>query len=95
MTAVSNGAVGQALSMVTTDVQVELIGRESLTGVSTFADRMQAFRDQSPVAELRIDNVISHGKWCASNGRVRFVGGGIVAFNNLYTFNGHGKNAVL
>lgn len=93
--AVVSGSPDQALTMVTNDIQIEIVGRETLAGRATLSDRLQTARDRTPVQELEVLNVISHGKWCSSNGSIRFADNTRVGFNNMYTFSGHGKNALL
>ncbi|WP_314323020.1 hypothetical protein [Paenarthrobacter ilicis] len=93
--AVVSGSPDQALTMVTDDIQIQIVGRETLTGRASLSDRLQTARDRTPVQELEVLNVISHGKWCSSNGSIRFADNTRIGFNNLYTFSGHGKNALL
>ena len=89
----ASGDTEKALSMVADDVRIELVGREVHEGKSAFAEILR--RDDAAIDELEVHNILSHGDRCAANGVWYFADGGTVAFNSMYRFNGHGKNAVL
>ena len=93
--ALAHANIAVAMDMLADDVHVEIPGYESASGKQAVENLIVADSKRSKVSELVIDNILSHGDRCAANGLLKFEDGGLVAFCNIYVFNGHGKNAKL
>lgn len=95
LVALANDDLETALGMLEYDARLEIIGRDSFGGNEEIQDIITKEGGRSKVIKLEISKIISHGKHCAANGTMHFEDGGKVAFNNMYTFSSHSKNAKL
>lgn len=93
--AVVNRKVEKVLAMLTDDVRLEIVGRNTFSGKNEVKNVITKDGERSKVTQLEISHILSHGKRCAANGLMHFADGGKVAFNNIYTFSSHSKNAKL
>jgi limonene-1,2-epoxide hydrolase len=93
--ALANGELEAAINMVTDDVNVEIPGNASAKGKRETEELIRKDMERASVSELILENILSHGKYCATNGVLKFSDGGEVAFCNIYTFGSHSKNAKL
>lgn len=78
-------------SMLTDDVRVAIIGEETFNGRQSFVDSMNLFLDG--ISEITIDNIITHGVTAAVNGVITADNGDTHAFCEVFTFEGHTKDA--
>ena len=89
----ANGQIAAVIEMVTDDIALIIPGYKNAHGRAEVEELLTRDAARSKVSELIIDNILSHGDRCAANGTLRFEDGGVVAFCNVYRFNGHGKTA--
>lgn len=95
LTALANMEVEKAMDMLSEDAQLEIVGQKVYSGKEKIKDIIIKDGARSKLKKLEIATIISHGKICAANGVMDFKDGSNVAFNNMYTFSSHGKNAKL
>lgn len=85
--------IDTVMDMVTEDIRLELGGRSTYDGRGEVRKIIEEDGSRAKATELIIENILSHGNVCAANGIMIFDDGGKVAFNNMYAFDGFGKNA--
>jgi hypothetical protein len=83
------------MSMLSDDIILEIPGYKTASGKDSVEDLLLKDSQRSKVAELIMENIISHGNRGAANGKLKFTDGGVVAFSSVYTFSNHSKNAKL
>lgn len=80
-------------SMLTDDVRLAIIGEKTLDGRQSVVDSMDLFLDG--VSEITVDNIITHGDTAAVNGVITADSGDTHAFCEVFTFEGHSKDATI
>ena len=80
------------LARVTDDVRWEFVGSGVIEGTEDLAAELVA-ASRSTTRELVIENILSHGNRCATNGTIHYSDGAAVTFCDIYVFESHGKNA--
>lgn len=90
--AFASGDHDSVLQAVGDGVVWELVGQFRSEGKEAFARALEQ-RAGGPVAELAIDNIITHGRIASANGAITLSDGGRHGFCHVYQFSGHGKNA--
>ncbi len=93
--ALVNGDLGTALNMLSEDVDIDIPGYAKYKGKKEVEVQLQKNLKRSPVTELIIENMLSHGKHCVGNGSLKFVNNDHIAFCCVYTFSSHSKYAKL
>lgn len=93
LVAVADMDIDKAMGMLEDDVHLEIVGKSSFAGREKVKELFLKDGNRSGVQKLKIENILSHGKKCAANGTMQCEDDGKVAFNNIYTFSSHGKNA--
>lgn len=93
--ALANRDLERALDMVSADISLKILGYASADGKAEVEQLLRKDMDRAVVTVLFLENILSHGKFCAANGILTFADQGKVAFCNMYTFDGHGKSAKL
>lgn len=78
-------------SMLTDDVRLAIVGEETLDGRQSVVDSMDLFLDG--ISEITVDNIITHGDTAAANGVITADNGDTHAFCEVFTFEGHTKDA--
>lgn len=78
-------------SMLTNDVRLAIIGEETLAGRQSVVDSMDLFLNG--VSVITINNIITHGETAAVNGVIHADSGDTHAFCEVFTFEGHTKDA--
>ncbi len=89
----AHGDIKTSMGMVTEDVQLHIPNHPTANGSDAFGQLLASGMLQKDVAELEIDNIISHGDRCAANGTVQFGDGDRVAFCAVFIFNNFSKSA--
>jgi hypothetical protein len=80
------------LEHVTDDITWIMVGDQTIQGKANFAAVLERMKDNE-VAEVRLDNIITHGDTGAVNGCLKMKDGNTYAFCDVYKFNGHSKAA--
>lgn len=91
-TALAEGDVEDILSRLTDDVRWSVVGNVTVEGrddVTGLLEQLLA----AEYAEIRVDNIITHGYTAAANGTTRATNGDTHAFCEVFTFDGATKTA--
>ena len=72
------------------NIRWEIVGATELIGLDAVGDWL---RQQSPVEELHIATVITHGTDCGAEGQLVHPDGTTTRFNHVVLFAGHAKTA--
>ncbi|WP_227379669.1 nuclear transport factor 2 family protein [Haladaptatus halobius] len=78
-------------SMLTDDVQLVIVGEQTLDGNQSVVDSMDLFLDG--VAKITVENIITHGDIAAVNGVITTDNGDSYEFCEVFKFEGHTKDA--
>ena len=84
-TAYVNGNLDFLADNITDDITLQIVGQATTTGKAAVIETMKA-RMESPVAELVIHEIITHGREAAVNGEIHYEDGHMDAFCEMYTF---------
>lgn len=79
------------LSMLTDDVRLVIIGEKTLEGRQRVVDSIDLFVEG--ISEIMVENIITHGDTAAVNGVINDDNGDTHAFCEIFTFEGHTKDA--
>lgn len=82
--AFASGNIEAILSMVSEDIVWEMVGGSIYKSKTEMAKALTDMK-LSQASELNVDNIISHGNKCASNGSMSY-GESKIAFCDIYTF---------
>lgn len=88
--AFARGDVENILSYVTDDIVWESVGEKQLKGIENFRNELENLK-QVEVAELKIENIITHGWIASANGIMHMKSGEKFAFCDVYVFNSAAK----
>lgn len=80
------------LEWMTDDVSWNIVGFETIEGPAAVSEKLPNFFENN-VQELHIDNIITHGKTAALNGKFLFENEKTIEFCHVYTFKSHSKTA--
>ena len=69
-----------------------IIGNKQIRGKNEFTDAMNQMKNHN-IEELRIHNIITHGNAGAVNGTIKQSRNRMIAFCDIFHFDGFGKNA--
>ncbi len=94
-TAIAHGKPETIMRMMTDDIHLNVPGHMSINGKKEVEKHIRKEALRRKITELILENILSHGKYCAANGIQKFADGGRVAFCNMYTFSSHSKTALL
>ncbi|WP_067151451.1 nuclear transport factor 2 family protein [Pseudotamlana agarivorans] len=83
--AFAKGDVAFLTENVTDDIVWNRIGDKKLEGIKAFIEELEKMQSVK-VAELRIDQILSHGKEGAANGMMKMQNGKQYAFSDFYVF---------
>lgn len=72
---------------ITDDITWEIIGEKTVKGKKSFMEEIIKSMS-STFKELKIDQVLSHGKEGAINGKITTLEGTSIAFSEFFLFNG-------
>jgi hypothetical protein len=86
------GDVATILGFFADDIQWRIVGGKIWNGKKEIETALKTMTNGEPV-ELIVGNILSHGKLCAANGEIKYFGGNVVAFCDIYTFSSHSKDA--
>lgn len=79
---------GFILDNITEDVKWTIIGDKTVEGKEAFAEALKEMEMDTHM-ELKIDQIITHGKHASANGELKMPGETTVwAFCDVYTFSG-------
>jgi hypothetical protein len=92
--AFARGDVENILSYVTDEIAWESVGEKQLKGIENFRNELESLK-QVEVAELKIENIITHGWIASANGTMHMKTGEKFAFCDVYAFNSATKNGKL
>lgn len=81
------GNVEFIVESVTDDVIWNIIGDKKIDGKKAFAEKLEKMKSEK-TTELRIDQILSHGKEGATNGIMKMQNGKKYAFSDFYKFKG-------
>lgn len=84
--AFAKGNVEFLIESVADDVVWEQVGDKRISGKEQFAAALEKMK-QEKVAELILEQILSHGKEGAANGVIRMQDGRVYAFSDFYRFN--------
>jgi hypothetical protein len=90
LTAFAKGDSAFILKQMAEDVAWLRPGAASLQGKAAVAQVLAAMQ-REPVAELVIDNILTHGPAGAANGVMRLANGGSYSFSHVYRFKSAGN----
>lgn len=77
---------------VTDNIMWNIVGDKRFQGKNNFIEALGKMGDVKTI-ELRIDNVLTHGKDGSANGVLTFANNKLYAFCDVYTFSSSKKNA--
>jgi limonene-1,2-epoxide hydrolase len=80
------------LDSIADDIYWEMVGNSVVQGKAEAKKMVETMLDGS-IAELTIENIITHGDSGAVNGVMKFVDGTTFAFCDVFTFTSHAKDA--
>ncbi|SHJ07051.1 SnoaL-like domain-containing protein [Tangfeifania diversioriginum] len=92
--AFARGDVENILSYVTDDIAWESVGEKRLEGIENFRKELESLK-QVEVAELKIENIITHGWIASANGIMHMKNGQTFDFCDVYIFSSAAKNGKL
>lgn len=78
---------------VTDDIIWDIIGHRKINGKEEFFDELEIMKNEE-VAELVLNNIITHGKDGAANGIIKMGNGKVYAFSDFYKFNSAKGNKI-
>lgn len=93
--ACANTDIESAAGMVEDGIALTIPGQVSLAGKDVVKEQLRTDASREKVAELVIDNTLSHGDRGAANGTLVFESGDKIAFASFYVFTSHSKDAKL
>lgn len=79
-------------SKLTDDVRWRIVGGKDIEGKEKVLEALGKRRNRE-ITELEIQNIITHGYNGAANGLLKFKGGEVLAFCDIYTFQSPRNNA--
>lgn len=85
--AFATGKVDFITQCVTDDIIWNIIGKKKIEGKEKFTEELEKMKSEK-VAELMIDQIMSHGKEGAANGILKMQNGKKYAFSDFYKFKG-------
>lgn len=80
------------LNSISDDIHWEMVGETAINGKDNVKDMLKDMLDGT-MAELLIENIITHGDAGSANGTITFKDGKRFAFCDVFTFTAHGPNA--
>ncbi|ABY35657.1 conserved hypothetical protein [Chloroflexus aurantiacus J-10-fl] len=83
--------IKEVLNYLTDDIVWHLAGETTIKGKQAVAEFLKEMKD-SPVSELKIDYIVTHGTDCAATGQATFADGRVVDFGDFYIFAGQAKH---
>jgi len=83
--AFAEGNVAFLTKNVTDDIVWNMIGDKKIEGIKAFTEELKKMQSVK-ASELRIDQILSHGKEGAANGIMIMVNGEHYAFSDFYVF---------
>lgn len=83
--AFAEGNVAFLTENVTDDIVWNIIGDKKLEGIEAFTEELEKMQSVK-ASELRIDQILSHGKEGAANGTMKMESGKEFAFSDFYIF---------
>ncbi|GHC60597.1 hypothetical protein GCM10008083_26990 [Ulvibacter litoralis] len=83
--AFAKGDVAFLTENVTDDIIWNIIGVKKLEGIKAFTEELEKMQSVK-TSELRIDQILSHGKEGAANGLMKMKNGKQYAFSDFYLF---------
>lgn len=72
---------------VTDDIVWDIVGDRKIEGKEKFREELEKMKSEK-ATELRIDQILSHGKEGATNGIIKMQNGKKYAFSDFYKFKG-------
>lgn len=72
---------------VTDDIVLSLVGDKKIVGIKSFTEELEKMKTMK-VKELKIEQILSHGKEGAANGILKMQDGKSYAFADFYAFQG-------
>ncbi len=85
--AFAKGEVKFITGSVTDEIVWNIIGDKNIEGKEKFTEELEKMKSEK-VAELTIDQILSHGKEGATNGIMKMQNGKKYAFSDFYKFKG-------
>lgn len=85
--AFAKGDVEIIVDSVTDEIIWDIIGDRKIEGKENFTQELEKMKSEN-VSELRIDQILSHGKEGAANGIIKMQNGKKYAFSDFYKFQG-------
>lgn len=79
--------------MLADNISLEIVGQQSAGDKASVVQLLATHESKGGVAELAVNNILSHGNKCAADGTVSFKDGSKVSFCSMYTFTSHSKDA--
>ncbi len=90
--AMANGDAAVMEAAMDEDVQWEIVGESTRSGVGAVVDAAVCVAERAP-SVFTIRHLLSHGKQVAAEGSVGYPDGERHRFAHIVTFSGHGKSA--
>jgi len=85
--AFAEGNVAFLIENVTDDIVWNIIADKKIKGIEAFTGELKKMQNLK-AKELRIDQILSHGKEGAANGLITLENGNQYAFSDFYIFQG-------
>ncbi|SDN09677.1 nuclear transport factor 2 family protein [Kriegella aquimaris] len=83
--AFAEGNVTFLMENVTDDIVWNIIGERKIVGIEAFTEELEKMQSVK-VSELKLDQILSHGKEGAANGVMTMENGKHYAFSDFYVF---------
>lgn len=83
--AFAKGDVAFLTESVTEDIVWNIIGDKKIEGTANFTEALEQMKSEK-VAELTLEQILSHGKEGAANGIMKMQNGESFAFGDFYVF---------
>ncbi len=83
--AFAEGNVTFLMENVTDDIVWNIIGERKIVGIEAFTEKLEKMKSVK-TTELKLDQILSHGKEGAANGVMTMENGKQYAFSDFYVF---------
>ncbi len=83
--AFAEGNVTFLMENVTDDIVWNIIGERKIVGIEAFTEKLEKMKSVK-TTELKLDQILSHGKEGAANGVMAMENGKQYAFSDFYVF---------